>query len=41
MDLLVKYNLRAVPVVDETASIKGVIRLQEAFTAVFPEAEGE
>jgi magnesium transporter len=41
MDLLVKYNLRAIPVLDDNAAIKGVVRLQDAFTAVFPEAEGE
>jgi magnesium transporter len=41
MELLVKYSLRALPVVDEDGTIKGVIGLQEAFTAVFPEAEGE
>lgn len=41
VNLLVKYNFHALPVVDEVTRIKGVVTLQDALKAVNPELEKE
>jgi CBS domain-containing protein len=41
VELLVKYDLRAVPVLDADGTMKGVIDMHDAVKAAFPEVEGE